>query len=178
MIECGERNEEGYRIAVLLFKHKELLYDIANLAFVEGHIMVEVDDEIRHTLQDIVQEGNRDRVERILDKAHAVLTELLYPYTKVELRKKVLNDRLPRRSVFGIRLRLPDDFSQTTLNLMERLVHEYLVCDVLQDWLSITHPEKTRIWIEKREEAKVALRACVNSRRGSRHRLRIRPHLF
>lgn len=176
MVECIKQ-EDGKRVAVLLFGHKELFYDIANMAFVEGHIMTGADDEVRHTLQDIVQEGNRDRVERILDKAHAVITENLYPYTKRPLLHDHLDNRQQFRPVFGIRLELPEDFSQTTLNLMSRLVHEYLVCDVVQDWLTVTNPEKAAIWIEKRDEARRMLRGCTNNRRGLNRR-RIRPHPF
>lgn len=177
MIECTENKDKAYIVAVLLFRRKELFYDIANMAFVEGHVMVEVDDEVRHTLQDIVEEGNRDRVERILDKAHAVITEALYPYTMRQVCLDHLDNRRQYRPVFGIRLVIPKDFSQTTLNLMERLVHEYLVCDVLQDWLSITNPSKAEIWMMKRDEAHAALRRCVNNRRGP-DRSRIKPHLF
>lgn len=176
MVECGNVKGKDIIVAVLLFKHEELYYDMANLAFVEGHIMTDVDDEVRHTLQDIVQEGNCDRVERVLDKDHAIITELLYPYTKRTIDTDILDDKLVEKPVFGIRLELPEDFSQTTLNLMERLVHEYLVCDVVQDWLSITNPRKAQIWAEKRDNAKSALRSCVNNRRGPRRtRIRLQP---
>lgn len=162
---------------MLLFRHEQLIYDIANIAYVEGHILPDVNGEIVHTLQDIAESGNCDRVERILDKAHAVLTELLYPFTKREITVDTLDNRLPERKVFGIGLELPEDFSQTTLNLMERLVHEYLVADVLQDWLSITNTQKAQVWTEKREEARTALKRCITSRRGNR-RARIKPHMF
>lgn len=175
MIECSNNTEEGKIKAMLLFSHDELIYDIANIAYVEGHIMTEADDEVVHTLQDIAEDGNRDRVERILDKAHAVLTELLYPFTKREVCVDTLDNRLKERKVFGIGLNVPSDFSQTTLNLMERLVHEYLVADVIQDWLSITNTRKAEVWIGKREEARTALKSCVNKRRGLR-RTRITPH--
>ncbi len=177
MVECGESDKQGRRIAVLLFKHEDLIYDIANMAFVEGHIMVDADDEIRHTIQDIAQEGNRDRVERVLDTAHAIITELLYPYTKEEIRRAVVDSRLPRRHVIGIRLEIPNEFSQTTLNLLERLVFEYFVCDVLQDWLSVTNPQKSVVWKDKREEIRVMIRRCVTNRRGNK-RVRIRQHPF
>ena len=177
MIECGSTEEVGKKKALLLFSHDELLYDVANIAYVEGHILPDVDPEIVHTLQDIAQEGNRDRVERILDKAHAILTELLYPFTKREITTDTLDNRLVERKVFGIGLELPDDFSQTTLNVMERLVHEYLVSDVIQDWLSITitNTQRRDVWIEKREEARIKLKLCVNQRRGI-SRSRLRPH--
>lgn len=82
--ECGEK-EKGERRFLLLFKLKELLYDIGNMAWVEGHILESENLELRHTVQDIVQDGNRDRVARILDKAHCIVTEALYPYTSREL---------------------------------------------------------------------------------------------
>ncbi|MEZ3525210.1 MAG: hypothetical protein K1V77_06590 [Muribaculaceae bacterium] len=173
--ECGEK-EKGERRFLLLFKLKELLYDIGNMAWVEGHILESENLELRHTVQDIVQDGNRDRVARILDKAHCIVTEALYPYTSRELYLKWRDDRPERRHVFGILLRVPDDFSQTTMNLMEHLVHEYMVADVMQDWLTITHADKAAVWLEKREEALSRLRSCVNLRRGAqRVRRRLSP---
>ncbi len=177
MIECIDNGDDSRIKALLLFKKEELLYDVKNLAYVEGHILPEEDNEIRHTLQDIGERGNIDRVIRVFDKAHAILTEALYPFTKRDLIHDVLDDRLLDREVFGIGLNLPSEFSQTTLNLMERLIHEYLVCDVLQDWLSITNTKKAQVWIDKREEAKAQLRQCVTLRRG-RKKVRIRPHWF
>jgi len=53
--ECGEK-EKGERRFLLLFKLKELLYDIGNMAWVEGHILESENLELRHTVQDIVQD--------------------------------------------------------------------------------------------------------------------------
>jgi len=62
------------------------------------------------------------------------------------------------------------------MNLMEHLVHEYMVADVMQDWLTITHADKAAVWLEKREEALSRLRSCVNLRRGGqRVRRRLSP---
>ena len=54
----------GETYAVLRFKRKELLYDIENVAYVEGHVMPDEAEHARHTVIDIGAEGNVDILHR------------------------------------------------------------------------------------------------------------------
>lgn len=166
MIECGERTESGTCEALLIFKREQLLYDIKNYCYIEGHLLGMEQDEVRHTLQDVGEDGNGDRVTRVLDMAHTEAVEMLYPFTKVELRDRVLDDRLREKEVYGIVMKVPEEFSQTTLNSLEKLVHEFLVCRAVADWMSITNPAKAEIWRQKAEEAKEQIRSKPRLRRG------------
>lgn len=169
--------EKAGRINVLLqFKRDELLYDIKNYAYIEGHIMPsETQEQVRHTIQDIGEEGNVDRITRLLNLGVSKCKEIMYPYTKREIYKDILDDTLREPPVYGIVLDLPDGFSQTTVFLLEKLVHEYLVCYAVADWLSITNGSKAEVWLAKADEAESSIRTALNSRRN---KVRIKPHLL
>lgn len=171
-MSCFFEEENGTTLAVLRFEREQLLYDIRNCAYIEGHIMETDNVERRHTVQDVGEDSNVDRVTRVLDLTVAKCRELLYPYAKHDIRRPILNDKLKDACVYGIVLKLPFGFSQTTLSLLERLIHEYLVCRSLADWMSITNPEKERTWAEKAAAAETEIRASLNARMGiTRRRL-------
>ncbi len=173
-IECGQSKERGKKLVALLLKREELLYDISNNCYIEGHIMTESNDEVRHTVQDVAQEGNVDRVTRVLDLAHADITERLYPFTQTEIHHPAVDDKLRKKPVYGIFLSVPDSFSQTTVNLLGKLIHELLVCTATADWMSITNPEKEATWRQKAEAAIARINQVKGYRRGER--TRIKPH--
>lgn len=72
------------KVVSLEFSRKALIYDISNCAYVEGDVMPADDEHSKHQVFDIAEDGNIDRVTRILDLAHAECVEMMYPYTKVE----------------------------------------------------------------------------------------------
>lgn len=168
----GEATGDAVKEVVLIFKKKGLLYDIRNYCFIEGHIMETDNIELRHTLQDVGEEGNEDRVTRMLSLAHSDIVERLYPFTKREIDREVMDNRLRDKRVYGIALQLPEWFSQTTVNLLKKLIHELLVDIVVADWLSITNTEKSAVWREKVENIYRRIGVLMTNRR---QRVRIRP---
>lgn len=172
---CNQNNEAKVTDAVLEFKRDQLLYDIKNYLFIEGSIMTESPDHVRHTVQDVGEEGNVDRVTRLLWLLHGLATEMLYPYSKRDIEMDILDDDLEEPPVYEIEMKMPEGFSQTTLDLLERLIHEWMVCRVVMDWLSITHPEKSVIWEGKAEALEGKIRRSLNARTG---RTRIKLHPF
>lgn len=166
--------KDGTLNAVLGFKRDQLLYDIKNYAYIEGSVMDTESNHNRHMVQDVGEEGNVDRVTRVLNLTVAKCKELLYPYTRNELHRTELNDTLREPKVYGIVLSVPSDFSQTTLYLLENLIHEYLVCKALSDWLSITNPAKAQVWEAKAEDAQSEIRMNLHAR-IARTRRRLHP---
>lgn len=152
----------------LTFKRSELLYDVANYSFVEGDIMKTDDEHARHQVFDITQNGNVDRVTRVLNLAHAECVEMLFPYTKQELpdRQDSLNDKLIAPEEYHIVMNLPNGFSFTTVKLLQSMLHEYLVCRVLSDWMSITNPSSQANWEAKFRELKTKIQTSLVSRAG------------
>lgn len=172
IVECG-RQPTGKRLVVIILKREQLLYDVGNYCYVEGDIMPEDAQHSRHMVQDVIQEGNVDRVNRILDLAHSDVVERLYPFTQHEIHHPVVDDRLREKPVYGIFLSVPETYSQTTLNLLGNLIHELMVCIAMADWMSITNPPKEETW-KRKVETTLARINQVKSQ--TRDRSRIRPH--
>lgn len=173
-MSCFLDKGDGTQSAVLMFKRDQLLYDIKNCAYIEGSVMDTESNHNRPIVQDVGEDGNVDRVTRVLDLTVAKCREVLYPYTKREIDLSVLNDKLREPGVYGIVLNVPKDFSQTTLDLLEKLAHEYLVCEAVADWMSITNTRKGEIWKSKAEDAVSEIRRNLNAR-ISRTRRRLHP---
>lgn len=153
------------KIVELTFIRQNLLYDIENYAFVEGDVMRTDNEHAKHQVFDIAQDGNIDRVNRILDLAHAECVEMMYPYTKVscEDSESVTNSPMDVYQ-YCITLQIPDDFSKTTIDYVSKCVHEYMTSRVLTDWLSITKPSAANYWAVKAAEAKDQIRTSLNAR--------------
>lgn len=152
--------------ATLHFIREQLLYDIANLGYVEGDVMKEDAPHPRHQTQDIIQEGNVDRITRVLAIAHATCVEALYSYTKHDIEEDNINNILTEPEEYLIRLFLPKEFSQTTLNLIAKCVHEYLVICAMEDWLSITNPPASSKWAERGKGLLEKIKELVNHHQG------------
>lgn len=159
----------------LYFKRENLLYDIKNLAYVEGDIMPDEAQHAKHATQDIGEEGNEDRVSSVLGVVHAAVCELLYPYTKHETEEEMaLTDDPERPELYVIDMEVPVDFSHTTAVLLERLIHEYMVYRVLSDWLGMTNGGRAAVWESRAAAAASEIRRNVNNRPG-RTRRRLHP---
>ena len=150
----------------LSFHRKRLLYDISNYSFVEADVNSPDLQSVLHQVYDICEDGNIDRVNRILQLAHAEASEMLYPYSKIPCTEDevVASDVLTPDS-YVIKLALPESFSDTSLKLLSNLIHEYLVCRVLADWLSITAPSLSEKWAMKIATIVEKTQALINSRR-------------
>ncbi|HIT83304.1 MAG TPA: hypothetical protein IAA99_03790 [Candidatus Avibacteroides faecavium] len=161
---CTKNEDEG-REMTLVFKRSEIIYDVSNYAYVEADVMPADDDHRRHQVADIAQDGNIDRVTRVLNAAHAECVEMLYPYAKEEIQdEKRLDDVLKEPDVYEIRMNVPRHFSLTTLKMLESMVHEYLVCRVLADWMSITNPAGEAKWERKYTMLRNKMRSSLVSR--------------
>jgi hypothetical protein len=155
----------------LNFERKNLLYDIENYAYVEGDIMPADNENTRHQVIDIGQEGNVDRVTRILDLAYAECVEFLYPYTKEMCENLITQgNELQETDVYVIEMAVDYDFSQTTINLISKLIHEYMVCRALGDWLRITNPANRSDWNSRAEDVKNQIRVRLHARCGKTRR--------
>lgn len=163
------------KTVTLTFRREEILYDCRNYAYVEGDTMMTDDEHARHQVMDIGEDGNIDRVTRVLDLAFAHCVELCYPYSKVEVEAATaLDDTLQERSELVLGMLVPDDFSQTTAELLRRLIHELLVYRVMEDWMSLTKPESTGKWAAKAEKAEREISSSLTFRVG-RVRRPLRP---
>ncbi len=175
-ITCSSQDDKRVNVT-LHFRRGEILYDCANVAFVSGDIADSPEMEhARHQIQDIIDDGNVDRVTRILSLAHAEVQELLFPFTKVNVDDSDnLDDVKVDPEEYTVNLNLPAKFSKTTVSLLRHLIHEYIVCRIMQDWLSITYPAAADIWAEKLEDVRQKIRKAKAARTGLTRR---KPYPF
>lgn len=164
---CDFFKEEAGRInAVLTFKRSELLYEVKNCSFIEGTVMETQSEHNRHTVQDVGEEGNVDRITRMLDLAVAKCKEMMYPFTKTQVEElAAFDNKLREREVYGIVLSLPSGFSRTSLAYLEKLIHEFVVDRAMSEWMKLTNPSKVRLWEERQERSEVEIKAALMSRR-------------
>ena len=174
-MSCCVENEGSTLKVTLTFKRDQLLYDIKNYAYVESHVMPPDAEHAKHMVADVGEEGNVDRMTRVMDLGVSMCRELLYPWAKKEIENTDFDDTLKERQQYVIVMNVPTTFSQTTLTLVERLIHEYLVCRGVADWLSITNPAKSETWLAKAAEAETEIRTAIHSRM---ERTRIRQHFL
>ncbi len=95
----------GYKVMIELEK-KELIYDIKNTAFSFADSYASQKDMDAKQLKnvfDVSEEGNRDKLARILDSAVEDCREMLFRFTKVEM---YCGD-LTRMSGQSVSVRLP-----------------------------------------------------------------------
>lgn len=158
------------KTVTLTFLREQLLYDIKNIAYVAGDVLPDEAQDSKHQVQDIGEDGNIDRVTRMLDLALSRCREKLYPYTKTEVVSgTVLNDVLTDTSTYRIDMLMPDDFSTSTVQYLEQLIHNLLVCYVLMDWMSIANianPKSAANWAAKAEEVESEIKNNLNARLG------------
>lgn len=154
----------------------ELMYDIENYAYIEGDVMKPKEEHDRHMVTDIGQAGNIDRVKRILDIAYAECVEFLFPYTKEEAEEDMLvtDVRDDPSAAYRIRMVLPWTISKTTIDLLKKQLHEYMVCRALSDWFGIANIEKRDMWLGRMEDAKRGMMKILINKR-TRVRLKQTP---
>lgn len=153
-------------------KRKALLYDIANMAYTIADTG-EDNRHILHRVRDICEDGNIDRVNRVLALAYSkvltVLLPVLIPNPQTE--KRGNGDEVCSQhgegEDFEIHLRKGRGFrflltKEREMNIKET-VHEFMVCMVLADWLGVTLPEAADVWKFRAERCIEALKEIVVS---------------
>ena len=132
-----------------------LLYDIRNIAYVEGHLLE--DDDVRHhtrhLVTDIGEDGNIDIVARSLHLAYAGLQWALTRTGHAPAPRYSDTLSLPR----AYRLRLSSCLSHAHATLLTQLAHHFMVAYALYHWLSITNSTAAAKWREQadRYEARI-----------------------
>lgn len=158
------------KTVTLTFLREQLLYDIKNIAYVEGDVLPDEAQHSKHQVQDIGEDGNIDRVTRMLDLALAHCVEALYPFSKVDVESGVvLDDTLTETPTYTVTLLVPDDFSDTTAKYLEQLIHNLLVYYVLADWMSIANvanPQSAANWAAKAQDLEDEIKSKLNARTG------------
>lgn len=170
---CSQSGSENRRNVRLEFKRTELEDDIAQIGYVSGDVS-DGGDHPKHQLQDVIQDGNRDRVLRMLSLAHGEVLEMLYDSTNRAVEDGEWNNVLEDPDKYVVDLEVPTSFSRTTVEYLRHAIHEYMICRVWEDWMSIVSPGQADVWVAKRLQAKEDIMKSM-SKRSKRLRLRLTP---
>ncbi|WP_052079495.1 MULTISPECIES: hypothetical protein [Porphyromonas] len=149
------------------FGREALLYDISNYCYVQGQVISEEIENARHMTIDVAQDGNIDRVTRVLNLAFDEVVELLYRITKDEVDdKSEYTNEFHVPESYHVTMNVHDKFSITTANLLQTLIHEYLVCRAVEDWISITYAHLKPEWTIKVEDLKKKIKTALTGATG------------
>ena len=141
-------------------KKKALLYDISNLAFIIAETYAVPQKSCPYVcITDICEEGNRDRVARMLGLAYSIVVDTLRPILDMPP-LSLCHDF--SKDVKDYPLKFADSPQGSSLTDAARLhiietVREFMVTMVMADWLSIVYPPAASIWKEKALALKNAL---------------------
>ena len=146
-------------------RKKGLLYDIANMAYVIADTG-DADRHVLHQVRDICEEGNIDRVSRVLGLAYSQLLAVMIPVIESP-RISVHHDFSATPHDYEFRLRTDGAMKffltkERQLKIKETC-HEYMVCMVLADWLGTVFPIAADVWKFRMEGALESLKDLVNS---------------
>lgn len=159
--------DKDKRDVTLLFKRDELLHDMSNNSWLLSEVSASDNTNAKQELADIVQDDNIDRVVRILSLAHQECMDMLYPYAHHDITgAEHLDDTFNDPQNYIIKMKVPTTFSRTSLEYLEHLIHEYIVCRVIEDWVSIVMPDRKIIWTEKLQDIKDKIISCLSRRSG------------
>lgn len=159
-------NSQNTMYATMTFSRKELLYDIENRAFTIGDATPEDQQHAKHIITDVAQDGYIDYVTRMLTLAHAECVEFLYSLSKVPNESSVIyNNDQQDLETYTVTLAVSTDISQTTLNLVSKLIHEYMVCYVLRAHIRLVGGPSS-YWDEMIDDIKNKMRTRLNARCG------------
>lgn len=141
-------------------KKSALLYDIQNLAFV----IADNNDNLNHGLhrvRDICQDGNLDRVSRMLNLAYAEILNYLAPILippSIDLSRDYAADPHDYELIWTSDTPLATSITPEIKMKIKESCHEYMVCRVLADWLTVTFPEAAEEWKLKTQETSKSLK--------------------
>lgn len=164
--DCTHRASTSTIEVLLRFYANELMYDIKNCAYIEGSLMPSDAMHNAHTVQDVGEDGNEDVVKRALHLAHCATIEMLYPFTKSEIVATEVDNRLEEKETYDITLNVPIGFSQTTITLLESLIHNWMVYRATYEWMLLTYPDKAPLWQQRMTETEIEIEKHLTMRRG------------
>ena len=174
---------KGYKVMIELVK-KELIYDIKNTAFIfaDSYSNPNVDAKQLKNVFDVSEEGNMDKLARILDSAVEDCREVLFRFTKLEMLgggfdsnewAECIGSPANEDEAYYLAMRMPQGFSKTSVHTMTVYIHDYIVNQCMYEWLMVVFPDGAdRFWAlaeDKKQKIQVASNRSANCPRIALH---------
>lgn len=153
-------------IIILEFKRPELVYDIKNLGYIIHDSLTKEQPSIGKNIVDIMEDGNADRIQRLLDLAYTEVMRILSPLVDRRVEVDAYgSDILYEPTSYYVFITLKHTMPGTTENLLRVYIHEFLVAYVMAEWLAMVAPDAAALWVNKVQSLTDSLRACIRSRK-------------
>lgn len=137
---------------------REVLDDVRSAAWLESELHPDIDRHRRHEMADICEEGNVERVWRVLALADA---QVRMPLIKILVPPAAIahsNDlRRQAKWTYGFLFRMPG----ATVAFLREKIHEYMVAAVMADRTATIIPAAAPIWWQRMEDALALLRSTA-----------------
>ena len=164
----------------------ELLYDIKNTAYVFADSRKDDDKEPHglHNIYDVCEDGNIDKVARLMDSAVEDCKELLFSMTRAKATsggfvsdewEEVTGSPCNDEDCYYLALRVPWSFSATSARSMMVYAHEYIVNRVLYKWMLLAYSDGAQTFGMLAEHARESLKTAAGR---TALPVRIRKSLF
>lgn len=175
---------KGHKVMVELQKN-ELVYDIKNTAYIFADSLKsgDVDEHRLHNVFDVAEDGNRDRLARILDNTVEDCREMLYRFCKMEMSgggfdsdewEECVGSPTNEEDAYYLAMVMPSGFSKTSVHTMAVYIHDYIVYEALYEWLMIVYPDGADRFWALAEDKKKKIKDASN-RTAGRSRIRLHP---
>lgn len=171
-----ERIRRTYSLDIEL-KQDELLSDVANRLLVTADSIG--GDAETHNTKDALDEGNRETVTGLVAKYVYECMNILFPYAKTPVRRCRCGDDGNEADVYVVRLTFERERSETQVQELRRLIHDYIVYKCYAEWLEMTLPAANTytIWEQKAEDTRQRI-ASVLVLPYEPKKLRVKPYWY
>ena len=155
--------------AIIRLSRERLLYDISNNAYVVGESMPDDDRHRRHLVQDITQDQNRDRVDRVLWLAFCRTAHLFGRM----LTAPPSPHHAPSCGDYVLSLQMAPAVPQSTIDYWAVLAYEMMTAAALADWLDVVAPDKALVWHQRANDTSRLLATSIATAGGARKRMEV-----
>ena len=159
----------------------DLYADIANrLTLTADSMEAQTEGADLHTAKDAMDDGNKDTIDNLVARHVFDCINLLYPYSKTPIKRCRHNRESENEAeAYVIHLTFEHPRSETSIQLLQRLIHDYIVYKCYAEWLAMTVPQAGTytLWEEMAESVRGQIATALVLPYDAR-RLRIRPHWY
>ncbi len=159
------RQQAKHKIWTVLLSRNEIIDDLANVNYIQSNANMEDDSRKQSLVQEIGEDGNRDRVVRIMDLAFGEVKSGLYKHLADAHDEDVLRtDDFKIVADYVMRLKVNLKSRDDMLEYIKNLTHEFIVARVLEDWLELHgRADEAGVWTKKAETALAKISDAVKS---------------
>lgn len=187
--ECSNRKPyyAGPLRVFLMFLESEIKDDVQRNAVTQGRVAQKVARDTNKSVapfvafQEVGEMDNWEWSRRVISMAINEIESVLYLISKHRITNHRSRDNQKERASntdgtaeWGAEFFVPDTFSDTSVDKLLHVSHDYIVCRILWEWANMTYPDFADFW-EKKMKADLEELKIESRRAGIADNGRIKP---